>query len=506
MADFIQSMGTPFLACLLLAGIHVYLGIHVISRKVIFVDLALAQIAALGAVAGMLLGYGFREDPWAIKGFSLAFAVIGAAVFSLTRMKHERVPQEAIIGITYAVALAVALLAADRLPHGPSALKALLEGSIVYVDGATVLWTGLLYGAVGLFHWIYRKPFLAISLDPEGAAASGIRVRLWDFLFYVSFGFVVTSSVAIAGVLLVFSFLVIPAVIGVLFARGIGGRLLIGWLVGTLVSFAGGTISYYGDLPNGPTIVVTFALALIVAGLVYYLGHAPSRGAGLLRIAGGAVCVGLLVAAGLAIRKHDEHTLIGLLQSEVKNEQLIGIRQAQEDPGLWESIRGEIPVLLHDDDAEVRCETIEAIGRRGDVEFLGEVHSLLTDPDEFVREDAIECVRHLARPESVEPLLSAVAMERDEYLRAELGEAVLELHDPRGLPVLIEVMDRGEHAQVRRDAFEHLSAHTELGFGFDAAEGPDENDAQVAPFREWWEANRERIRLRPGTLIYEVLE
>ena len=506
MADFVQSMTNPFLACLLLAGIHVYLGIHVISRKVIFVDLALAQIAALGAVAGMLLGYGFREDPWAIKGFSLLFAVIGAAVFSITRMKHERVPQEAIIGITYAVALSAALLAADKLAHGPSALKSLLEGSIVYVDGETILWTALLYGAIGLFHWVYRKPFLAISLDPEAAATSGLRVRHWDFLFYVSFGFVVTSSVAIAGVLLVFSFLVIPAVVAVLFADAIGRRLVIGWVVGTLVSFVGGTVSYYGDLPNGPTIVVTFAAALIVAGLIYYLRRAPSKGAALLKVAGGAAAVALLVAAGLALRKHDEHTLLGLLQSELKNEQRIGLRQVKGDPSLWEEARPEIPALLEDDDSGVRCDALEVIGLRAAVEFLPSVHRLLTDPDDLVREDAIECVRNLGQPESVGALLAAVEVEEDDFLKAELGESVLELGDPRGLPVLIDVMDRGELKQVRQDAFEHLSAHTELTFPFDAALYAAANDAQVNVFRTWWEERRARIRLRTGTQIFEEEE
>ncbi|MDH3216769.1 MAG: metal ABC transporter permease, partial [Candidatus Krumholzibacteria bacterium] len=249
MDEFLRSMTYPFLACLLLAGMHVYLGIHVIERKVIFVDLALAQIAAFGAVYGILLGYEIREDPWAVKGFSLAFAFIGAAVFSLTRTRRERVPQEAIIGITYAVALAASILASAHLPHGAEEMRELLAGSILWVRGDTLVYLAILYVVIGLFHYAFRHRFLLVSMHPEQAMAQGVRIRMWDFLFYVSFGFVVTNSVAIAGVLLVFSYLVIPAVVAVLFAERIGPRLIIGWAVGTLVSFFGVVISYVRDLP-----------------------------------------------------------------------------------------------------------------------------------------------------------------------------------------------------------------------------------------------------------------
>ena len=186
MAEFFHLMTYPFLACLLIAGIHVYLGLHVISRKVIFVDLALAQIAAFGAIYGVLLGYDLHEDVWAIKGFSLLFAFLGAVVFSLTRMRREKVPHEAVIGITYAVALAATILGSVHLAHGADEVRALLAGSILWVRGDTILYLALLYAAIGWFHYRYRRRFLAISLDPDAAEASGVNLQWWDFLFSFS--------------------------------------------------------------------------------------------------------------------------------------------------------------------------------------------------------------------------------------------------------------------------------------------------------------------------------
>lgn len=257
-------MTFPLLACLLLAGIHVYLGIHVLARKVIFVDLALAQIAALGAIYGILLGYDSSSDAWMIKAFSLVFAVVGAAVFSLTRTQQERVPHEAIIGVVYAVAVSLAILLSAHLPHGADEFRELLSGSILWVDVHTLIFTALLYGAIGLIHFIYRRQFIALSFHNQIS-------HVWDFCFYVTFAFVVTSSVAIAGVLLVFCYLIIPALIAVLLVQKLSSRLIVGWIVGALVSFAGVLLSYYQDLPSGPTIVVCFAVVLIIVALRRHL-------------------------------------------------------------------------------------------------------------------------------------------------------------------------------------------------------------------------------------------
>jgi zinc/manganese transport system permease protein len=257
----------PFLASLILTGIHTYLGVHVVERGVIFVDLALAQIAALGATVGVLMGV----DPHGSTSYwiSLGFTFMGAALFSVARMRRARgLPQEAFIGIAYAVASAAAILAMSKATHEAEHLKDMLVGNILAVSGGEVGRTALLYGAIGLFQYTFRERFLLISLDPRKAEACGISVRFWDFLFYASFGFVVTSSVAIAGVLLVFCYLIVPSVGAMLFADRIGRRLAIGWTMGTVVSALGVYLSVALDLPTGATIVCTFGGVLLLMFLL----------------------------------------------------------------------------------------------------------------------------------------------------------------------------------------------------------------------------------------------
>ncbi len=267
--DIFHFLLAPFVASLILTGIHAYLGVHVVERGVIFVDLALAQFAALGATIGILVGL----DPHAGGSYwiSLAFTFLGAAIFSLARMRRTRIPQEAFIGIAYAVASAAAILAMSKATGETEHLKDMLVGNILAVSWPEVTKTALLYGAVGLFHFIFRKNFLLISMDHKAAEAKGLSIRLWDFLFYASFGFVVTSSVAIAGVLLVFCYLIVPSVGAMLFADRIGRRLAIGWTMGTLVSALGCYLSVAWDFPTGATIVCTFGGVLVLMFLVYLL-------------------------------------------------------------------------------------------------------------------------------------------------------------------------------------------------------------------------------------------
>ena len=222
-----KLMMLPFMECLVLVGIHSYLGIHVIKRKVIFVDLALAQIAALGTIVAFLFGI-HPQTPGAYV-FSLLFTFIGAAVFSLTRLRDERIPQEAVIGLVYALAAAVAILIIDRAPHGAEHIKEVLTGSILWVKWQTVVIAAVVYAAVGVFHYVFRERFLLISNDPDEAYRRGINVRLWDFLFYMSFGLVITLSVNTAGVLLVFVFLVVPAIMAISITDRLMHQLLIGW-------------------------------------------------------------------------------------------------------------------------------------------------------------------------------------------------------------------------------------------------------------------------------------
>jgi zinc/manganese transport system permease protein len=259
----------PFVASLILTGIHAYLGVHVVERGVIFVDLSLAQIAALGTTIASL----FAIEPHSSAAYwiSLAFTFMGAAVFSTIRGHRARIPQEAVIGICYAVASAASILAMSKSAEQTEHLKEMLVGNILTVSWHEVAKTAILYGGIGLFHYIFRRKFLLISMDPAAAEAKGISIRLWDFLFYASFGFVVTSSVAVAGVLLVFCYLIVPSVGAMLFAENIGPRLAIGWTMGTLVSALGVYLSLKIDLPTGATIVCTFAIVLIVMAVVRLL-------------------------------------------------------------------------------------------------------------------------------------------------------------------------------------------------------------------------------------------
>lgn len=267
--DILPFLFWPFVACLILTGIHAYLGVHVVERGVIFVDLALAQIAALGATIAILVG--MSPHGRGAYFLSLGFTFLGAGIFALARTRRGHIPQEAFIGIAYAVASATAILAMSKATGETEHLKDMLVGNILAVSRAEVAKTALLYGAIGLFHYFFRKKFLLISTDTAQAEARGLNIRFWDFLFYASFGFVVTSSVAIAGVLLVFCYLIVPSVGAMLFADKIGWRLAIGWTMGTLVSALGVYFSVLLDLPPGATIVVTFGAVLILMFLVHLI-------------------------------------------------------------------------------------------------------------------------------------------------------------------------------------------------------------------------------------------
>jgi zinc/manganese transport system permease protein len=252
-----------FVASLILTGIHAYLGVHVVERGVIFVDLSLAQIAALGTTVAYLAGYDLHSSTAYL--FSLGFTFLGAAIFAMSRVhRRTRIPQEAIIGIVYAVSAGIAILVMSKATQETEHLKDMLVGNILSVSWRELFRTAVLYSLVGFFHYLFRRRFLLISMNESEAHRQGINVRLWDFLFYMSFGFVVTSSVAIAGVLLVFCFLIVPSVTAMLFAERLGPRLAIGWTMGALVSAGGVALSFLLDLPTGATIVGTFGAALLI--------------------------------------------------------------------------------------------------------------------------------------------------------------------------------------------------------------------------------------------------
>jgi len=255
MIDALQFLWPPFLVAVCLVGIHAYFGIQVLARKVIFVDLALAQIAALGATVAFMLGHPAQSA--ATYGYSLSFTLLATVLLAFTRSWGTRVPQEALIGVIYVVGAAAAILLIDRAPQGAEHLKQILTGNILTSGLNDVALIVPLYTAVGLLHWVLRR-----HMTGEGSI-------LWEFVFYATFGLVVTSSVAIAGVLLVFSFLIIPAAIGVMFADSLPRQLAIGWISGTLVSAAGLAASFAFDLPTGAAMVCAFGASLALAGVLY---------------------------------------------------------------------------------------------------------------------------------------------------------------------------------------------------------------------------------------------
>jgi zinc/manganese transport system permease protein len=270
LSDLIAILWAPFLMCLVLTGIHAYLGVHVLAREVVFVDIAMAQIAAFGATVAFLIGY--DTETWQSYGYAVTATLAGAVVLALTRSRQRRLSQEAVIGVVYAVSSAAAVLVADRAAHGAEQVRGMLVGNLLAVGPLEVVKVAGLYSLVGAMHWLCRRPFFLISTDPDAAYAAGWRVRLWDFIFYASFGVVVASSVRIAGVLLVFSYLIVPALAGVVLGGSVLSRLLIGWGFGTLVSVLGMVASAGLDLPTGATVVCAFGVTLSVFGLGFRLG------------------------------------------------------------------------------------------------------------------------------------------------------------------------------------------------------------------------------------------
>ncbi len=256
----------PIVACVLLPWLLVYLGLHVVQRGIIFIDIAMAQMASMGICVAVLFHLNL-ESP-ATFAIALAFTLLGAAIFSLTGKRTSQVPQEAVIGIAYVVAAATSVLLLSRAAEGDEQIKQMLVGNILLVTPLEVWKCFGLFAIVGLLHFVLRRNFLLVSYNREGAYEKGLRVRWWDFLFYAAFGLVVTSFVRIAGVLLVFSYLIVPAVCGINLAGSLGRRLLIGWLIALLGGVGGLFFSFWWDLPSGAAIVCTFGALLIIVSLL----------------------------------------------------------------------------------------------------------------------------------------------------------------------------------------------------------------------------------------------
>jgi len=254
--------------CLILAGIHTYFGYHIVERGVIFVDLSLSQIAALGASVAILLGWG-EDAPFLTFCMSLGFTLGGAVLFAFLRKSQNTAPMEALIGISYAGAIALSLLVLEKSATGTEHIKEMLVGTILTVPWKDVIQLGLIVLVVGIIHWFSRKRLFLISENPDKAAQEKLKLWWWDVVFYATFGIVVTSSVKVAGVLLIFSLLIIPAVTALISVAGTFRRVVFGWIFGIIGCALGLEVSLRGDFAAGPSIIATLlTLLLICAGIV----------------------------------------------------------------------------------------------------------------------------------------------------------------------------------------------------------------------------------------------
>lgn len=325
----------PFVAGIILTSIHAYFGLHVLARGIIFVDLSLAQVAALGITIAILAGHTVQSD--AAYWYALVFALGGAVLFALARRFEKMVPQEAVIGIVYAVCAALAVLALDRAPQGAEHIKQIFIGSILTASANEVSKLAILYSLIGAAHWLLRKPLIQASFHPEETGVNSRRKFLWDVVFYGTFALVVTSSVRIAGVLLVFSYLIVPAAITGLFATKMQSRLLIAWALGVALSAVGLAASWFWNLPTGPAIVAAFgaAFAFVAMGMILWHSSLLLVGKTVTAILG---ILGLLV---LAFPNMDQHWLDAIEEAA---------------PIVQE-------VFLTSDELETRHEALDAIQR-----------------------------------------------------------------------------------------------------------------------------------------------
>ncbi len=433
-----------FVECLVLVGIHAYLGLHVIRRKVIFVDLALAQVAALGITIGFL--FGMAPNSTAALLFSMLFTFVAAALFALTRTRGDRVPHEAIIGVVYAVSAAVIILVVDRAPHGAEHIKEVMTGAILWVSWQEIGLAAAVYAVVGLFHFIYRKPILAISDDPEAARASGMRMWVWDFWFYLSFGVVIAISVRTAGVLLVFVFLVVPAIIATLITARLKLQLLIGWSMGLLVTVLGLGISYFADMPAGPSVVSFYGLILGLVALVVYLWRAPSRRQAMLRAA-----YGLAVAV----------VLVG---------------------GIWSAGRGLAASPL----AQSGHHQHAAHDHGNDPQVPAVAELTIEHQDCVFGDQTAGQQHHPADDHGLSKLETALQNADDDELRLSYALHIA-CHNPqRGARHLIDLLQKSEAPFIQAEALAALQKLAGRPFDFDPERSPQANRTGIQAIQDWW--------------------
>ena len=460
----VRWMVAPLLACLLLSATLVYMGIHVLARQVIFVDLALAQIAALGATYATVLGYDAMhgEDSLAVALFSLAFTFVGAGLFAVARMKRDRVPQEAFIGIVYASASAAAILILARSPTGGEQLRHMLVGDILLVSMPTIATDAVLFAMVGVIHVIFRRRFLAISMNAAAVQQSGVNIRAWDLLSYMTFGVLVTRSVAVAGVLLVFSYLIVPAVIAQMWREGVANRLILGWSVAVAASVTGILVSFWADYPTGPTVVMSLASFLVVSGVLYYVIHAPVRARAMVNIATMALLAVVFFEVLSRFEKQPE--------------------QAAAPMSVTDTLLEE---LNHEGAAQ-----LEAVGYLGEIvdddRVVPALMALLDRADsEQIVEGVAAALGTLGDARAVPALQAAASRGYDAFLRLSLASALVKLTHSSGYEVALDVLSDPDAGFARFQALELISVAAGEDFDYDPLETVDANRAAFERIELW---------------------
>lgn len=266
MWEIIQFLLPPLVSCIAMVGIFGYLGIHVIEREIIFIDIALAQIAAVGSAFAFVI-WRSEESSFVAYACAFGFLTLASLFYSQIRRRVTQIPIEAVIGVSYAIAAAAALFLLAMTAGGDVHLEHMLVGSILWAKWADILVCAIVYMGVGVFHYIFRDRFRKISQEYRETRGKDIQTAGWDFLFYVTMAIVILLSVRIGGVLVIYSLLVIPATFAAMFAKNWGRRLVIAWILGFGASLAGLAFSYTLDFSCGPSVVMFLGLALIVAAL-----------------------------------------------------------------------------------------------------------------------------------------------------------------------------------------------------------------------------------------------
>jgi zinc/manganese transport system permease protein len=491
--QLIDINGLPLLSCLAVSGVLVYLGMHVVERKVIFVDLALAQIAALGVMWAILMGYDHETDTLAVTLYSLAFTALGALVFSITRTHNERVPHEALIGIIYVAASAGGLVLADRFALGTEALKELIAGRVALVTPEIVTKLAITCAVVAAVFAGLHSRFMKISKDPAAAEAAGMFIRGWDFLFYMLFGVLITQSVSVLGVLPVFAYLVIPAVAAAFLFNSIRARLIFGWAFAGVISLVGLETARVSQLDPGPTIVCLFALALVLLGVGLFLRARKFAPRMILRVAGFTVLFVAFLGGTLLFRKSSPTDELETAVEFAKSGDPTKQRQAMESFRKFPDAQSRwIPLvvpMLQQPDRVARDAAVVLLGETRAREAVAPLGKRLgVEPEDAVRESVVRALRTIGDSSAVHALAVAAAKEQEPDLAVAMGLAAFELAgagqdaDLRiAVDALVKVMsDDGAPRAARRDASDVLRAHV----SFDPT---CHDDAMAAT---WWQDHR----------------